>query len=201
MNYLIGGAIIFILVILGLILFIFMPKPLVYFDVDPSFNILNDNFAELKKEVDQNNNNQPIIPIYGNGKIYTDVFPQLYETLRSIPDVQFAGLINIKPLFEQKSQYGYDRLSDYSIRTFFVINHSATKKSGIWIDGQKRFFESGELICGDMSREHKLFNRNKKKYTTVLFVDTKRPDNIHRGVSPNSQIIEDEILNQFNQIM
>ena len=44
---------------------------------------------------------------------------------------------------------------------FYTIQESAGHKSGIWIDGEKRFFTEKEWICGDMSREHSLFNKDK----------------------------------------
>ena len=54
-----------------------------------------------------------------------------------------------------------------------------------------------EWICGDMSREHSLFNKDKDRKTVVLFIDIDRHECIHEGRSPNSDIKKDEIIRMF----
>ncbi len=176
-------------------LFFFMPKPLVFFDPYPDvIGVLNDNHDIIKNSIFDTKT--PVIPIYGFGEIKSTEYPDIYYLLQGIPGVQTAGIINIKPKFQQVREYGMAQVANNTVRHFYTIQESATRKSGIWIDGEKRFFETKGCICGDMSREHSLFNKDKEKGATVLFIDVDRTQS--KGNSPNSDIYKDEILKMFN---
>ena len=175
-----------------------MPKPKVFFDsYTNATTLFPQNHDELAKEILDQGVEKPVIPIYGFGEVKSEDFPKTYQMLRSMPYVRFAGIINLKPHFNQDREYGYNVVANHTIRYFYTIKHSATNKSGIWIDGECRFFTEKEWICGDMSREHSLFNKNKKLYTTVLFIDIDRHESIHDGCSPNSDLSKDEVLKLF----
>ena len=197
MNWIFTVATVLAFIIVVFILLIFMPKPKVFFDIyiEGTENF-NKQHAQIEKEVKDVGDVSPVIPIFGNGAIVDTRFPVIYELLRSLPFVRYAGLINIKPKFEQVRQYGWDINSNNTIRYYYAITHSAAQKSGIWIDGQKKFFYSNEWIVGDISREHSLFNKNKKESTVVLFIDVDRCD-INKGNSPNSDVSKDEVLRVF----
>lgn len=198
MHWLVAVAVVIVLLVLGFILFIFMPKPTVFFDVTiAETKLFEDSHEEIVKEIQEVGSNNPVIPIYYDGHIYTDKYPVIYELLRCIPDVKMAGIINIKPKFEQKRQYGISRLVNDTVRYFYTVKHSATLRSGIWIDGAQKFFYNKEWIVGDMSREHSLFNKNRKEYTTVIFIDVQRPPSIHTGCSPTHKSADDEIAKAF----
>jgi hypothetical protein len=194
MEWIMNISIAIAFIIVGFLLFVFMPKPQVFFDpYVEEIHILNDNFTDIKKEIDEFADLNPVIPIYGNGIVKDLRFKKLYELLRCIPHIRYVGLLNIKPKFEQKKQYGYARIADDTIRFFYTIKQSSALKSGIWVDGAKKFFKENEWICADVSREHSLFNKNKKNYSTVLFLDIDRISG--KGNSPNLEI--DEILSVF----
>lgn len=199
MDWIYTIATVLALIIIVFILVIFMPKPKVFFDVDinetKNFEHKHD---QIKKEIEDAKNNSPVIPIFGNGEIFETGYPVIYELLRSLPFVRYAGIINIKPKFEQVKQYGLNSNANNTVRYFYTISHSATQKSGIWVDGAKKFFYEKEWIVADMSREHSLFNKNKKSYTTVLFVDIDRC-NINPGNSPNNDVTKDEVLSVFHK--
>lgn len=195
--YTVASVLAFIIIIF--ILVIFMPKPKVFFDVyidgTKNFEYKHD---VIKKEITDVKNEAPVIPIFGNGTIYETKYPETYELLRSLPFVRYAGIINIKPKFEQVRQYGLNTNANNTVRYFYTISHSATQKSGIWVDGAKKFFYEKEWIVADISREHSLFNKNKKSYTTVLFIDIDRCD-INIGNSPNTDVTKDEVLSVFHK--
>lgn len=198
MHWLVAVAVVIVLLVLGFILFIFMPKPIVFFDVlIDETKLFNDSHDEIVKEIKDADLKDSVIPIYYDGRIYTDKYPIIYELLCCIPDIKMAGIINIKPKFEQKKEYGLSKLANNTVRYFYTVKHSATLRSGIWIDGAQKFFYNKEWIVGDMSREHSLFNKNRKEYTTVIFIDVQRPSSIHPGCSPTHTSSDDEIAKAF----
>jgi hypothetical protein len=198
MDWVFAVFIVILLIIISFIFLIFMPKPRVFFDPYTNATTIFPQFHdEISKEICAGNSDMPVIPIYGFGEIMSDEYPITYQLLRAMPYVRFAGIINIKQDFEQKREYGFDKVANHTIRYFYTIKQSATQKSGIWIDGEKRFFTEKEWICGDMSREHALFNKNKRQPTTVLFIDIDRHESINEGASPNKELDKDEVLKMF----
>lgn len=197
MNWLLTVATVLAFIIIIFILLIFMPKPKVFFDVyiDDTKNFAHQHDL-IKEEIEKINDESPVIPIFGNGEIFDDRYPVIYDLLRSLPFVRYAGIINIKPKFEQIKQYGWANNADNTVRYFYTISHSAAQKSGIWVDGAKKFFYEKEWIVTDVSREHSLFNKNKKASTVVLFIDIDRCD-INKGNSPNTDVSKDEVLKMF----
>lgn len=178
-------------------LFFFMPKPKVFFDpYTDTISIFRNQHDKIKEEI-LSKNGSPIVPIYGFGEIISREYPETYQLLRCMPYVRFAGILTLKPKFQQAKEYTVASVADHTIRYFYTIQESAGHKSGIWIDGEKRFFDEKEWICGDMSREHSLFNKDKERTSVVLFIDIDRHQNIHEGRSPNSDIKKDEILRMF----
>ncbi len=192
----VGAVLAFIIV--GFILLVFMPKPKVFFDpyIDEVKNFAIEHDA-IKKEIEDAGNQSPVIPIFGNGEVFTDKYPVVYELARSLPFVRYLGIINIKPKFDQVKQYGWANNSDNTIRYYYTVNHSAARKSGLWVDGAKKFFYEKDWVVADVSREHSLFNKNKHKYTTLIFIDIDRVD-IKKGNSPNTDVTKDEVLKIFH---
>ncbi len=208
MDWLFTISLSIVLLIAGFMLFFFMPKPKVFFDTyTNTIEIFKQNHELVCNEVLGNKNlgetnlddssRDPVVPIYGFGEIKTYEYPIVYNCLRCVPYVRFAGIITIKPKFQQAREYGLDVIANHTMRYFYTLKESAGHKSGIWIDGEKRFFTEKEWICGDMSREHSLFNKDKERSSVVLFIDIDRHETIHEGRSPNKDIKKDEILKMF----
>ncbi len=204
MDWLFTVSLTIVLLIAGFMLFFFMPKPRVFFDpYTNTVEIFKQNHDLICGEVFDTNKlddgqRDPVIPIYGFGEIKAYEYPVIYNCLRCVPYIRFAGIITIKPKFQQAREYGLDIVANHTIRYFYTLKESAGHKSGIWIDGEKRFFTEREWICGDMSREHSLFNRDKERSSVVLFIDIDRHETIHEGRSPNNNIKKDEILKMFD---
>lgn len=200
MSWLFTIALVIVLLIAGFMLFIFMPKPIVFFSpYTDTIAVCKQNHDVICKEILDKNCLDPVIPIYGLGEIKSFDYPEVYKSLRCMPYVRNAGIITIKPKFQQTREYGFAPIANHTVRYFYTIKESAGHKSGIWIDGEKRFFMEKEWICGDMSREHSLFNRDKERSTVVLFVDIDRHESIHEGRSPNQDIKKDEIMKMFEE--
>ncbi len=209
-NSIISIAIVIILFMICLFALFLFPKPKVFFDIKVDKDDLFDQYHnEIKTEIENQNNLYiknglikdeellPVIPIYGLSYIESYKYKNIYELFRTIPYVRFAGIINLKPAFEQCPSYGYAEVANDTLRCFYAVNISSTNKSGIWIDGEKKFFVDRQWLICDISREHLLFNKDKYSYTTLLWVDIDRPDNIHKGCSINDDIEKDEILKLF----
>ncbi len=198
MGWIFTISIIIVLVIVGFMLFFFMPKPQVFYQPYTNTIAVFPKFHDKIKEEVSNVESAPVIPIYGFGEIVSRDYPFTYELLRCLPYVRFAGIITIKPKFQQAKEYSYAPVANHTIRYFYTVQESGGHKSGIWIDGEKRFFVEKEWICGDMSREHSLFNKDKERASIVIFVDIDRHESIHEGRSPNlNDIDKDEILRIF----
>jgi hypothetical protein len=195
MNWIFTTAIVIILLIAGFMLFFFMPKPTVFFDPYKDVtDILTPQYDAIKKESLQDCIT-PVIPIYGFGDAKTSKYPDILSIVKTVPGIRLAGIINIKPKFQQVKEYGLAALANRTVRHFYTIQESAGHKSGIWIDGEKKFFDTKGYVCGDMSREHSLFNKDKERAATVLFLDVDRDQSM--GNSPNIDINKDEILKMF----
>ena len=198
MNWFYACCIVLVLIVVGFMMFIFMPKPIVFYEpYTDCINIFTDNHELLKKEILENDTTTPVVPIYGFDAIQTHKYPETYKLLRCMPYVRFAGILNLRTKFSQLATYSYAPVANNTIRFFYTIDGTGTNKAGVWIDGEKRFFEEKTWICGDMSREHSLFNNDKYKSITVLFIDIDRHENIHKGTSKNDDLDTDEILSQF----
>jgi hypothetical protein len=198
MNWFYAFCIVLVLIVVGFMMFIFMPKPVVFFEPYTDFiRVFESNHEIVKKEVLANDVETPVIPIFGFNDIKSDKYPETYKLLRCLPYVRFAGIINLRKKFSQAPTYGYAPVANETTRYFYTIDGTGTNKAGVWIDGEKKFFDEKTWICGDMSREHSLFNNDKYKSITVLFVDIDRHESIHKGTSKNEDLATDEILSYF----
>lgn len=126
----------------------------------------------------------------------TDKYPKIYERIRAIPLVHYAGLVILKPDFTEKTTHGYAPVANHTLRYFYPFKVSATRKCGITVDGQRKFFNDGVWVCADVSREHSLFNQSLYENSIILFIDVSR-ENIPLGISTNNDILSDVILAAF----
>lgn len=126
----------------------------------------------------------------------TNKYPKLYERIRAIPLVHYAGLVILKPDFTEKTTHGYAPVANHTLRYFYPFKVSATRKCGITVDGQRKFFNEGVWVCADISREHSLFNQSLYENSIILFIDVSR-ENIPLGISTNNDILSDVILAAF----
>ena len=108
MHWLLTIAIVIVLIVISFVLFIFMPKARVFFDTLKEGNIFFQNQEELKKSLANVEIDTPVIPIYADGVILNNEYPFLYQLLQCLPEVRYAGILVLKPKFNQIPQYGYN---------------------------------------------------------------------------------------------
>lgn len=198
MHWVISTAIVIIIIVIAFLCFLILPGPTVFFDpwID-EIDLMAQNHAAIEAETSAVTD--AVTPIYGAGTVYDTRFPVIYDILRAIPGVKYAGLIHLKPVFGQVKRHGYAPAANNTVRYFYTIRHSATNKSGIWIDGASTFFCAKSWIVGDMSRENSLFNQYKYGDTLVLFMDVERPAKCPVGASKNTDVSTDEVLRMFRK--
>ena len=190
-------AVVIVLVIC--VLFIFLPKTSVFYKPDPSIElILKEHGERVKKEILEKIKSQEtsVIPICTKAALYTKDFPETYKMLEEIPqDISYAGIISLKPYFFQTKYNSYGPNANKTYRYFYVISESSVGCSGIWVDGEKKIFSSGGIICADVSRESCLFNECVRRNAIVIFFDV--ITNRKPGVSMTTDIYNDDLLKHF----
>jgi hypothetical protein len=124
-------------------------------------------------------------------------FPTVMELTKGLKNVVLVGAIKVGKQFQQSKYCGYAAHSNTTLRYFYIIDSPGINRTGIWIDGEKRFFNENQWICGDVSKETSLFNKDKYNYAYLLFIDILRPETIKKGESSNMDIEKDEIAKCF----
>jgi len=187
MEYLFGILIFIVLLITSLIFIVVVPRHKYYFSNDtyPYILYLNelDNFNKIKNECSTINDT---IIIFSNNVVDNNIIsklPNTYNLLRTIPDLRNAFLTVLKPKSKTTRHKGSADLSNHTLRCVLPICISSAKKSGVWVDGEKKLFKENEWIIYDNSRENNTFNTNKYYTTILLVIDIDRPSNVPIGVS------------------
>jgi hypothetical protein len=183
-----------VLTIITFILIIFLPTPLSFFTIDDISHFLmlledDDNFLkiteELEKEFSEMNKTNCTKILFDGVNICVDEnkMPMLFKCLRSIPDVEKVFLQYIPKKINMKHRKGSADYCNNKLRCVLPIKIPGAKKSGIWNDGETKFFVDGEWIIYDDSRENSIFNKHKRSTVYLLVVDVKRPHKIPLGIA------------------
>lgn len=196
-------CVVIVLIILVVCCSLFLPRAHVFYDMYFVNNVIDTtrfNHNTIYKELTDEQKTPPVVPVFAAdkddlGKVYFTNCTNLLESLSSVDNLKYAGIINLKSDFEQKVQRGYAPNANKTLRYFLPLRCPCVNKSGIWVNGEKRFFHEGEWICADMSRDNSLFNKYRYENAIVLFMDIeKRPT---PGISQNDKLDDDEILKCF----
>jgi len=192
MNWLVITAIIIVLIVITFLLLIFMPKPHCYFSFDDIGDELkeltqDDNFEIIQKNLSASisNYDNDIIMLYDNGKI-NDNFNthlKLYELMEKVPNVKRIFFKRIKKKTKKQiKRRGLASFANNTLRCVLPIKISAYKKTGMWLDGESKFYKNKEMIIYDDSRENSYYNKHKND-THLLVIDIERPNSIPKGIS------------------
>jgi hypothetical protein len=187
------AVILITIILITFILLICMPKPKCYFDVD-----------EICKELLPIIENEQLVPelmelfekqtektdrthhyIYNDNQVTIDTssISTSYDLFRTIPNVRNILVVKLNGSTDISKKKGSATLSNNTLRCVLPLKISGAKKSGIWVDGETKFFTEGEWIIYDNSREHSVFNKHKRRESYILVIDIDRPDNIPLGIS------------------
>lgn len=185
MDRWITGIIVLIILITTFIFIAVVPKNnYFYSNVYKELSIFT-NTETYKKIQDETKDIVDTFPIYVDKKIVEEnvkLIPNLYELLRSVPDVRNIFITVLKTKTKTSRHQGSKELANYTLRCILPLKISAMKKSGVWLDGKTVFFDQDWVIYDD-SREHNLFNSHKFNKTTILVLDIDRPSYMPMGIS------------------
>jgi hypothetical protein len=197
-RYVQAVGVVVLLIIVTLMLNILMPIPPCYFTVpdvnrklywlsDPSSH--TDLDAELKaSEYDEDGR----VLLYVDGEVGpgASTNPYTYDVLQKIDGVQQVFIQRVSKNSRARTQpfrQGPIDPANHTLRCVLPISVSATKRSGIWVDGQKKFFTEKEWLIYDDSRKNQVFNNHRNNPTALLVVDIDRPSAVPRGISQVSE--------------
>lgn len=189
-------------IIVCLLLWVFMPKAKVFYELPMDLNL--ENFSEEKckdivKQVNLIDDKTGFVPIYYDRTGFINEKYQSILDLINMPyQIQAVALIRIPARFNQKKQWGIAEYSNKVLRCLICLQQPAAKKAGIWVDGEKRFLSTGSAILYDPTRENSLFNIFGYESAVVLMVDIER---CGLGSSPNEHDWQkDEIAAVFEDV-
>lgn len=202
MSWIFTVAVIIVLVIIAFLFVIIMPKPVVFFEPYVDLHAFTDRLPDIQSEITKciqtNRHVNPVVQLVSQGHSWDAVqyYPLIYSLIYTLPGVEYAGVLYLRPKFNQKKQMSQGKNVNHTYRYFYAVQTCVTK-AGIWIDGEKRFFSEGKWICCDVSREHALFNKNKYERAVVLFVDIMRPETSPLGCASKKDNEQDDIMAAF----
>lgn len=185
-------AIIIVLVIISVACFIFFPKGKNFFEVEkifPDLNCIKLNIEQIKEEVKLiSDNKAKLTPLVYFNKVsnHLNNAPNLYLFLTTIEGLRTAQLIKIDSEEETKKINGNAELSNQTLRAQFPILLAGSKKVGVWVDGETKFYRDNDWLIFDYSRENFNLNRHMAKHSIILSLDIRRPANISDGISKNN---------------
>jgi hypothetical protein len=190
-DYLLITGVVIALIVITFLLLIFMPTPNCYY----SFDEIGDDLAKLSKEETFNDLVKEIDGIeydangirmmYQDGVLHANMnsHPKLYELLRTVPDVKRVFLKHIKKKEKSQKRKGSSKFANLHLRCVLPIDISGAKKSGMWVDGETRFYHDRDWTIYDDSRENSYYNKHKRLDVYLLVVDIDRPKSIPIGIS------------------
>lgn len=184
---------IIIVLIIGLILLICLPRPTVFYEKVIPIELFSD-FENLRSEIiSYINNDKPIIPLKHN---YSNQLPLLHKYIQELSrytTVYHIGIIKLPSKFNQQIQQ-HTRLNSM-LRCILCLDHSTYYKTGISVDGQKRFFNTGKWVIYDASKVNFLFNVDNYETTTLLWIDFDRKNICKNGIC---KINCDELIDTYD---
>ncbi len=120
--------------------------------------------------------------LYADGKLDERVadYPQLDDIIHDMPDVHNIQIRKIAGKTDEPSSR-VENASD-RLRCIYPLKIPAAKRSGIWVDGETKFFNDGSWIIYDHTRPHSIFNKHKRSEAVILIMEIQRPPWITKGI-------------------
>ena len=187
-------GVIIVLTLITIMLMIFMPNATCFYseeEIGYEFGSIakKEIFEYVSDKIDKtgfDSNGTQVL--YQNGQPQPAAYKHeyLYETLNCIHGIQTAFLQEIPKKTTKKKQKYHQGSAPYAnetIRCVLPMDVSGPKRSGIWVDGQQKFFNEGEWVFYDNSKISQVYNKHKRNSSYILVVDVTRPPSIPKGAS------------------
>jgi len=151
-----------------------------------------ETFEELVNEIEKvHYDANGIRMLYQNNELHENMntHPKLYELLRTVPDVERVFLKHVTKKTKSQKRQGSANTANNTLRCVLPIDIPAAKKSGMWVDGEKRFYRDRDWVIYDDSRESSYYNKHKRLDLYLLVVDIARPESIPMGIATDDHDI------------
>lgn len=190
-NYLAVGLVVVLVIIITFIILIFMPSPKCFFIQDKTYPQLNtlidplnfNNILEECKKIDYKG--ASLYKLYHKNVVHDNMLklPALFNLIKDIPEIHNVFIKRIAKKIKTPVKRGSANLSNKTLRCALPLVISGAKKSGIWVDGETRFYMDQEWVVYDNSKESYVFNEHKRKETVLLVIDITRSDALTPGTA------------------
>ncbi len=157
MDIIIPVIIVILIIIITFLLLFFSPKPKCYYEINEinkSLNIFTDK-NEMEKLRNHFNN-------YPSDEIYNIDDNNIFSDMIDI-DITDIKIINLNTKISTDKYYKTDKLL-----CIIPISMSNIRKSGIWVDGETKFFKLDNILICDIKKEYRIFSKNKRAKTKIL---------------------------------
>ena len=117
---------------------------------------------------------------------FCQLCPKTVALLRAIPIIRTALVSRMGPSTRLSAHRGWADLANHVLRLHLCLDIPGDPGShtcGLWVRGEKKYHENGELLCFDDSKLHKAFNNHQTQKRTVLIFDLARPEHLPLGTA------------------
>jgi hypothetical protein len=182
----INFSVLVLFIVVTFILLIFLPKSVYWFEatICPELKLLSENehINIMKTELIPLLDKCEYKFIYKDSEVFIDKeIPKSYDLFRTIPNIRRITLVKLLPKTQLDRSYG-GLFSNKTIRCILPLKISGALQSGIWIDGENKFYMD-QWIIFDNSREHAMFNEHKRLLSYILIIDIDRDEKIPIGIA------------------
>jgi hypothetical protein len=191
MSYALIASVIIILIITTVLLVIFIPRPICYYDpidICKELLLLSEAkyFEKIKNEIttlEQSTTLNEKLFYKNMLELKFKELPDTYELFRTIPNLRSVHIYTLGSKTETTRQKGTPEDVNHTLAAILPVRISGAKKNTLWCDGESKFFEEGKWIIYDASREHSFNNKHKKSTTVYLHITLDRPSYIPMGIA------------------
>jgi len=106
--------------------------------------------------------------------------PNTTSLLRQVPNIRTALFSRLGPGTNLSCHTGWADLANYVLRCHVCLKVPAGQQCGLYVNGEVRHHEQGQILVFDDSKRHKAFNESSEE-RIVLIVDLLRPEHIPLG--------------------
>ena len=180
------------LIVTTFLLLIFMPTPNCFFSMDKisyqfSYLTRKEQFEKIKNTLDITKydiDNRQMLYENGMPTEIAENYVEVYDMLRTLPNVERAFFQSVdKKTTDLEKRKGSAHYANNTIRCVLPIILPALRKTSIWVDGESKFFNEGEWLFYDDSRDSVVCNKHKRNNLHLLVVDIIRPNDIPQGIA------------------
>lgn len=142
----------------------------------------------------------PIFMFSTINKVNSDIFKNLLNIIKDIPDIQSIYFIKLNANAKFIKHKGISELTNKTLRYIYCFNSYCYNENecGIWINSESKKTSKGDSYIYDSSKEHSLYNSTSDDII-YLIIDFDRPESIPNGYSDYT--LSKEVFDDFKKII